>query len=403
MFWIIVVVVSAVPHLFLLYALPQFNEQRKQELAKARKRKPKKTDAGDPIPAAYEEGDPVDENAKPVYIDIGEESERAFELRSQGREVNHPMAWAILFLTITFIGHAGGWFVHYIGTNFLNLNPEFSYLTGIWLGLQMFGSLVPEFFVRTDQLLKYVATSPYTGLLRDRRRPESLVFPQGTLSIAYPFLQRSTVGNVTTETMEQPIELLIPGKNEILIFKGTVQFQTRRDQSPGFIGLSEEVVANGLLPVIQSQIAVKTSNKTIDQAKSGLQKINDEIQAIIMGADTRDKASDFEHKYSIVVTNIVISHVTTSEAMQDSMDSVGQSRKTFEAVAAMYSISMAQLEKKLKDGTMSHQAFREAVQLVLAKNGQAEVSMTTHTVGHHTDNLAAAMARMLPAKNKGDS
>lgn len=321
----------------------------------------------------------------------------------RGRMNSPGLGWFIFLSSVAFValigGSLGGFFVSALGWWFIP--TWFGIITGGAIALSGFSGLVPEFFVRTRQNGKFVATSPYVGLFPWLSgKSNSIVFPEGTVVATVPFLGREERGNVSMEVNTIPINFSAPGKVTELFFDGVLVYKTNPDKTPGFIAISEKTLATATINKIVSKVADSVRNMTFDEAKAEREKINTDLLEIfskkkeVGGASGKgDTESDFEAEYCIIVKDVRISQVNTSPKVQKTRDGRAEAEEMFKSAAALLGLSQEEVARRIDKNEMTQGQLMDLMNILLGKSGEGHVHTHSFRLGG-TEGLEKALVEL---------
>lgn len=298
--------------------------------------------------------------------------------RDLGRPAKPVMGWVVLAGSASIAALVPGT----IGAMLLGIVPitgstSLGFILGASAGQYYFAKLIPEFFVRTSQVMKFVATSPYVGLFPWMKgKSPNIVFPEGTLIPTVPFLGREARGNVPMELITLNFQFSVPGKEEEIFVNCTYQYRVDPDQAAGYVGFSDTTILAGIVPMIKGQIAAEIEGKDLDQAKSLRPGLNVSLTKTFGGKSARSRTK-FEKTYCIISENVVIEQFSVSADVQKARDAVGQSVQQMRAVAKMLNLSETELKTAMADKTITVDQLREFYDLALVQSGKTTKDIKT--------------------------
>jgi hypothetical protein len=293
--------------------------------------------------------------------------------RDLGRPSNRAMGWAALLGSVAVASVVPGTLASLLlGLIPISGTSSLGFIIGAIGGQYYFAKLVPKYFVRTSQVMKFVATSPYTGLgFVSNKKSSSIVFPEGTLTPCVPGLGREARGNVPMELITLPIAFSVPGKDAEIFVNAVYQYRVDPDQAAGYVGFSDETILAGITPMIRGKIASEIEGKTLDEAKAARTKINTKLTNYFGGKKVKEVTA-FEETYCVISEHVVIEQFTVSKTVQESRDAVAQSEQMMTAAAKMLSLSPDELKQAIKDKTVSIEQLERFYNLALVQSGKVK-------------------------------
>lgn len=297
--------------------------------------------------------------------------------RDLGRPAKPSLGWAALAGSASIAALVPGT----LGAMTIGIIPlpgmtSLGFILGAIIGEYYFAKLVPEFFVRTSQVMKFVATSPYVGLKWVGGSP-NIVFPEGTLTPTVPFLGREDRGNVPMELITVNFTFGVPGKDAELFVHVTYQYRVDPDQAAGYVGFSDATILAGITPMIKGLIVSNIEGLTLDEAKKKRPTLNTKLTTKFGGKEG-STPTDFEKTYCIVSENVVIEQITVSPTVQASRDSVAQSEQQMRAAAIMFNMTPEELKTALDTKVINADQLRQFYDLALVQSGKATKTLTTN-------------------------
>lgn len=249
------------------------------------------------------------------------------------------------------------------------------FVLGSAIGHFGFSYLVPQFFVRTNEAMKFVASSPYKGLL-GLAGSQYIVFDEGTVHWTAPFMGRSARGNIPQgmETIE--LTFAVPGKDSELFFEVAFQYTVDQDKPVGYMRLELSTIKLGLTPRVEKQIAARSANRTLNTATKLLDKLGKEITSEL----AKDDSNSFEKQYFLKVKAVIVKRVRGSKEVMEARDGVAQAGLLKQSAATMLGRTVEELDTAIKSGSVTNDQLMAMYQLSLAKTKDATLNTNVNRI-----------------------
>lgn len=276
----------------------------------------------------------------------------------------------------------------YVGEAFGH--PVVGGFIGAGIGVWILGLLVPRLVVDNPEWAAYVTLNPFWG---------GSMTPYGPgIHLALPWEERNAAGNFPLQVITRPFSLTSPTKTSAVTISGRVFYNASLRYITNAIGVDKEVVEDGLVAFIESNLLAKLGGL---EAETAIQK-TPEISAEL-NRDFRDTPvvtpnevstpEEFEQKFGYSTAAIAIDRIAYSPKVQEALDAVSEARKMNEIAASLLGVTQSDMAEMLKNKVITVKQVKEVIDRALVASGNATMNLNVIE-----GDMANAMANFLTQK-----
>lgn len=245
-----------------------------------------------------------------------------------------------------------------------------------WATMEIFRYLIPRYYLITvGQIRAFVTLNPLLSLVGFKGNP-NVIYGPGT-NVCYPWETRTEKGNVSLDIITIPFTEEVPGKDTQLLSTGSYQFKPDIIRTDRFIGVDAATIQGGAIDLIKAKVSANLADKSADEAKGELEKINDNLYNFF-GLNTDDPSSDvsqFEDDYGIHTVKVTLSGIDVPPSVQETRDAIDKANQFRRGLAAMFSMTEEELQEAVKSKNITREQYSDMVSQFAAVSGNATMDV----------------------------
>jgi hypothetical protein len=268
--------------------------------------------------------------------------------------------------------------------------PVFGKFVGVGLSMWLLTLLVPRLIIDNPEWAAYVTLNPIGGHM----------VPYGPgIHIAYPWEERNEDGNFSLQVITRPFSLTSPTKTAAVTVSGRLFYNASLPFITRAIGVDQEIVEEGNVAFIQSNMIATLAGKDAEDAIKSTQAISDDLNSKFRDQQTPAGIvvqEEFEQKFGYSTAAIVIDKIAFSPKVQEARDAVSEARKMHEIAAGLFGVTPDKMTEMVTNKIISPKQLKELVDRALVASGNATMNLNV-IEGEMKD----AVANYLTQSNQG--
>ncbi len=243
-------------------------------------------------------------------------------------------------------------------------------LIGFGIGGYFASAIIPDhLLINNPEWTGYVTQSMFGG--------EMVPYGPG-LHPSHFWEERTKVGNYPLDVITRSFltEITTPGSRIVVRIEYEYALSLRNLTTA--IGVDQSTIEGGLIGFIQSFLISKCSVRSAEWARSNVDALNQALAAEFMSTEVnRRKPGNFEKSYGFVTVGIVISGIAFAAGVQDALNAVDEAQSDRKIVAALYGITVEELNAKMASKEISQEDFVKMLDraMTMAKEATMNVSV----------------------------
>jgi hypothetical protein len=263
-------------------------------------------------------------------------------------------------------------------------------IVGIGVAALAEAFLLPRVLVSNPEVSAYVTLDAFDG--------HTVVYGPG-LHPAFPWEERNTDGNYSLQVVTKPFSVWVQTNTAQVQARGIFEYQIDLSNLRNFIGIDETTVDIGFDAFIESFLTRKLADKTFEEARIGINDLNQELADEFMGIMNEQGTTmvEFESAHGIRTVAIAIRGMHSSDDVQAARDAVDEGAAIFKIVASSNGLTPEELKEQLASGKISTADFKEYRREALAMSKNATLDLR-----RVDGSMPAAIAGALVGGNNGN-
>lgn len=269
-------------------------------------------------------------------------------------------------------------------------HPVIAGFAGAIIGIWLLARLAPRLIIDNPEWSAYVTLDPLLG---------GHMVPYGPgIHLAFPWEERNTDGNYSLQVITRPFSLTTPTLTSAVTVSGRLFYNASLPYITNAIGVDKEVVEDGLIAFIDSNLISKLGGMATEDAVMQIPDISKELNDTFRDTvtPTGKKAEEFEKKFGYSTAAIVIDKIALPEAVQKAADAESEAKKMNKIALALLGLTQAQLDEMLRTKVITMKQLKEVVDRALVTSGNATMNLNVIE-----GNMANAMADFLTKNKQG--
>ncbi len=343
-------------------------------LRRARRRRSAPTTASTQNTAAPDPDDDIEPPEKPPIVENDSDyPEKEFRDRF-GRLVVLTVYTAILPAVLPL----GFWFIaDWQWVSSIKWNRALNDL----LSIGVFAGFAEAYLLSIHRFLKIV---PNAQALVTQNPFGGYRIPYGPgLHASFPQEQVEGKSNFSLETITDTIIVEMPTKTSLVKVTMTFQYKAYLRVITRLLGVNDSTIKEGFGSFIQSYLAPKLAEKTVEEAREYVDEYNTQLAIDFAKKQTATPTggtmagAHYFMRFAILSIILKIAKIELPPAVQKTRDTKDEAEQQLEIVATMYGLDPVELKKKRQSGEMTTEEYNSMLDRALAASEQATMNVTS--------------------------